>query len=149
MATITGGTRNHTRKHYLAAACGALLALAVAAGIGTWRLAEHGGGSTAGVATTAGSAAQSSVAPYVDQRRTYYLVGSEEQAAELRQELLQATRDARDNGVSVPAQVRNAVVTVISSAEEEAQFWQLLKDERDARQGLGQPGILVVNLRTR
>lgn len=57
MTTITTGTRTSTKTWIMRAACGSVLALAVATGIGTWQIMQHGR------ADTTGRASQATIAP--------------------------------------------------------------------------------------
>ncbi len=119
-----------------AAAGGVLLAVCAGTGIAAWQL--HGGGSRNHAVTQTIAPQPAAAAPASSAATVLYLVGSPEQAAELRQ----AIGWAATAGAPVQATVRQ----VASDAEADA-VRQEFADENQLRASLGLPEIVVTDLR--
>lgn len=152
MTTTMVGARRGMKWQAVQAVGGAVLALAVAAGIGTWQL--HGRDTTAGAPTTSeartgaatADAAPASVTPHrmAAAEMTYYLVGSPGQADAVHAQLAEDSSFLAEVG----APPRESPVLVVLSAEDEARVGEMISNDYYMRQAAGLPLPRVVDLRT-
>ncbi len=132
------------RKRFIAAACGALLALAAATGVGMWQLAEHGDhrdrvsieqGQPMGTGMTS-SALRAATGVPTTSSLTVFVVGSPREASALRRSM----KGLDDTGELRPTDL----VLVVGSPAEAAEARQLIKD---LRVDYGEDNVQVADLR--
>jgi hypothetical protein len=149
LTSTVAGTRKSVRKPHFVAACGAALALTLAAGIGTWQTVAHREGTGTTVVEPAAApiapAARTAATTTGDPTSTFYLVGSQDQAAQVQAAIDDGNRILNQFG-KPPF---NAQVVVVASAEEEAILLQGLSDADAIRASLGLPPLPLIDLRAR
>ncbi len=148
MSTISVPAPKHSKKNAILMAGSAALVLMAALGLGTWQVLEReDGAATAG--TTPGQVERVAVPPpsaaaTADERLTVFIVGSEQQAAALRQSLEYVTDPA---GAAIPTASRKIEVVIAGTAEDAAGVQRGLDEMDNQRQSLGLPGVERVDLR--
>ena len=155
-ATPTATTQR--RKAVIRAACGAAVALAVAAGIGTWQLREHHrpaatvtrqqetgtANQTPGRGMVIAGTSYSSSAPVIQVPAYHVLVSSRAQAVAERDRLVQLNRLREANGERPLA----AVVSVVDSDDEAAQIRRATVAVNAVRDSEGLARIEVIDQRS-